>query len=198
MAAPDGRSRAVARWLETGAPTEDGEGVEVKVSGALGALDIPLGPGVGSELLWRGDSQAFAVTTSDGGAGGTFRTLAVGRFRHDRVEIFDVSPMIRRAFGHPVRCGWPEDPNVAAIGWSDTGGLIVAAEIRAHSNCDSFGAFRAYEVDLARRRIVGQWNQIEAKRRFGPLLGQELRGSPDECVRTPRACWVATNHPDGR
>ena len=29
----------------------------------------------------------------------------------------NVTPTIQAAFGHPVKCGWEEDPNVAAVKW---------------------------------------------------------------------------------
>jgi hypothetical protein len=74
----------------------------------------------------------------------------------------------------------------------------VAAEVVNHSNCDSFGTFKAYEVDPAAMTVVRALNQFEAKRDLKPLLGKELRLAPDECIRKPESCYVSTNHPEIR
>jgi hypothetical protein len=107
-----------------------------------------------------------------------------------------VSKLISSAFGHPVRCGWPEQPNVAGIAWLPSGNVLVAAEIENHSNCDSFGTLRAFEVDPTCLTIVSSYSQLEAKRRFGSLLGLELRDDPDGCIRKPKSCFVSSNHPE--
>jgi hypothetical protein len=173
--------------------TDDG-GVLLQTSGQIGRGLVNLGAGVGSELLWARNGRAFLVTTSDGGANGPFRTMLVdGRSGKPRAR--DLSPLIYRAFGHPVDCGWPERPNVGAVTWLSRNRVVLAAEIVAHSNCDSFGTFAAYEVDLENMRVTRRIDQISAKRVFTRELGQELKAAPDQCVRTPSSCWVATNHP---
>jgi hypothetical protein len=113
-----------------------------------------------------------------------------------RLIVKDLSPLARRAFRQPVKCGWSEYPNVAAIRWLDNSAKpIVAAEIVHHSNCDSFGPFRAYEIDWRSMKILASFGQLEAKRRFHEALGFELRDAPDKCIRSPKKCWVSTNHP---
>jgi hypothetical protein len=185
---PDGRTRVVARYDED---RDDGR-VTLTISGRMGRGTVDIGAGVGSEILWAPDSRRFAVTTSDNGGNGIYRTKIVAPGRGETVKIDDLTPIVRRAFGHPVWCHWPEPPNVGAIRW-DGGSdrLIVAAEIVSHSVCDSMGTFRAYAIDLRHRRIVAQFSQIEAKRRFRDDLGMELRGASDECVRHPGRCRVA-------
>lgn len=191
LEAPDRQTQVLARYTET--EKTDGE-VTLRVRGKLGSGTVPLGPGVGSELLWAPNSRAFAVTTSDGGANGLYRAIVVAPGRGG-LKVTDLSPLIRSAFGHPVKCGWPEYPNVAIVQWRDgSQKVIVAAEIIAHSNCDSFGTFKAYEVDWRARRITRTFDQIEAKRLFGRSMGIELRNAPNECIRSPRRCWVSTNH----
>ena len=193
LTAPDGQSSIRASYTDT----DDGF-VTLDVHGRVGHGVVNIGPGVGSEVLWGPGSRAFAVTTSDGGANGLFRTIIIA---HDTVGIVvrDITPLIRSAFGHPFKCDYPEYPNVGAVKWLGAERLIVAAEIVAHSNCDSFGTFRAYEVDWREMRVVKVFDQITAKRLFGWALGIELRAAPDKCIRTPRQCWVSTNHPsEGR
>ena len=93
---------------------------------------------------------------------------------------------------------YPEAPNVAAITWRSNRRLIVAAEIINHSNCDSSGTFSAYEVDVVTGQVERTYEQLDAKRRWHAALGTELLAAPDECVRSPRACFVAANHPELR
>lgn len=172
--------------------------VTLDVSGRIGPGRVRLGPGVGSELLWAPDSRAFAVTTSDQGANGQFRTVIVADSVNG-LAVRDVSRLIVRAFGHPVKCGWPEEPNVAAVQWlAGSRQLVVVAEIIGHSNCDSFGTFRAYEVDWRSMRVVRSYDQLTAKRLFGAAMGPELRSASDQCILRPRSCWVSTNHPSAR
>lgn len=189
LSSPDGTSHVSARYYER----NDGE-VWLTTSGRIGSGKVLIGAGVGAEILWSPDAKAFAVTTSDAGANGPYRTMIVATGKHG-VVVRDLSPLVHSAFGHPVKCGWPEYPNVGAIKWEPgSARLIVAAEIVAHSNCDSMGTFRAYEVDWRSMKIIRSFDQLTAKRLFEASLGAELRGAPDECIRYPRRCWVSTNH----
>jgi hypothetical protein len=70
----------------------------------------------------------------------------------------------------------------------------VAAEIMHHSNCDSFGTFKAYVVDLSGPRIVSTYDQLETKRLYRRDLGEELLQAKDNCIRDPKSCWVGANH----
>ncbi|WP_296611011.1 hypothetical protein [Sphingomonas sp.] len=191
LKSPDRATTVSVRYVERkGEPA-----VILQVAGRMGSGHVDIGPGVASELLWAPDSRAFAVTTSDQGANGLFRTVVFARGAKG-LQVRDLSRLIVRAFGHPVKCGWPEEPNVAALKWlAGSARLIVVGEIVAHSNCDSFGTFRAYEVDRRSMRIVKSYDQLTAKKWFGAAMGIELRDAPDRCVRRPRSCWVSINHP---
>ncbi len=152
-------------------------------------------PGVGIEVNWSPDSRAFFATTSDAGRKGWYGTV-VYLIEDDNVRKVNLSPAILSAFGHPVKCGWEEPPNVAGVRWVvPSKSLFVAAEIIHHSNCDSYGTFRAYEVSLPDGRITKSYGQIEAKRLFRGDLGWELVDAPDQCIKQPKSCWVPANHP---
>ena len=186
---PDKRSLVQARYIE-----DQDEKVLLDVSGAIGSIEVDIGHGVDSELLWSPDSESFFVTTSDQGANGSYRLIVVGRFG-DKLVSRDLTSLIYRQFGHPVRCGWPEAPNVGGITWlGQTRHILVAAEIVAHSNCDSYGTFKAYEVDPARMQVIRSYGQLETKQKFGKFLGDELKNAPDECIRDPKSCYVPVNH----
>jgi hypothetical protein len=151
-------------------------------------------PGVGIEAAWAPDSTAFFVTTSDGGRNG-FYELAVYFVNQHAAKELELTPAIRKAFGHPVKCQSEEPPNVAGLKWvPGSRELIAVAEIVVHSNCDSEGTFRAYRIALPEGRIVGSYDQIEAKRLFRSDLGWEIREAPDRCIAWPEYCWQPFNH----
>lgn len=152
------------------------------------------GLGVGSELLWSPDSNAFSLTTSDEGRNGVFKTFLYAITR-DGVTRIDVNQKIRDVFGHPVKCSWPEPPNIAALAWvRSSSRVLIAAEIVHHSVCDSYGTFVVYEVELATQRVVKTYDQLVAKRLFHAYLGGELRQANDECIINPKQCEVPANH----
>jgi hypothetical protein len=189
IGSPDRGSSINAQYAEPNGNSR----VTLSVRGDIGTLQVNLGPGVGSELLWRPDSQGFFVTTSDEGANGAYRLVVVESF-DNKLQSRDLTPIIYQAFGHPFRCGSPEAPNVGGVAWTNDHHILVAAEVIHHSNCDSFGTFVLYEVDPANMTIVRKYTQLQAKQLFLPLLGQELLAAPDECIRKPSSCYVSTNH----
>lgn len=157
-------------------------------------------PAVGVEAAWAPDSEAFFVTTSGGGRNGFYGlTVYLLNEGDGAVSKLDLTPVILTAFGHPVKCQWEEPPNVAGVKWArNSKELIAAAEIVAHTNCDSEGTFRVYRISLPGGRIVRSYDQIEAKHLFGGDLGWEIRNAPDGCIRRPISCWQSFNHNPGR
>ena len=194
VSSPDTKSTVLVQGVTI---ANDDERVVLEVNGALGKARVDLGPGVGSELTWAPNAKAFFVTTSDQGLNGSYRLIVVEAF-NGRLAARDLTKLIYKQFGHPVRCGGTESPNVGGVGWINDGHILVAAEIVNHSNCDSSGTFKTYEVDPIRMRIVRSYSQLEAKQKFRTLLGGELKDAPDECIRNPKICYVSTNHEKSR
>ncbi|MGZ3275421.1 MAG: hypothetical protein ACXU82_16150 [Caulobacteraceae bacterium] len=188
VASPDGRSRVIVQY-------GDDRGMTIRTAGAIGKLSFATDAYVASELTWSPDSKAFFITGSDGGAVGDFHLLIVDRFA-DGLAMRDASKAIYSAFGHPVKCDAPEAPNVGGIKWLPGHRVLVAAEILPHSVCDSTGTFKAYELDPGTMKVGRRYGQLEAKKLFGPDLGQELTAADDECVKKPTSCYVSTNHPE--
>src|SRR5262249_50101531 len=133
----------------------------------------------------------------DGGAVGDYHLLVVDRFG-GHLTMKDASKAIYAAFGHPVKCDAPEAPNVGGIKWLARHRILVAAEGLPHSICDSMGTFKAYALHPATMKVGRAYGQLEAKKLFGPDLGQELAAADDGCIREPRSCHVPTNHPEER
>jgi len=169
--------------------------LRVSRSGRL--FERPFDFGLNAQVLWSPDASRFAITGSEGGANGQYRT-AIVTLAADTLGWLDVTPSIEMMFGHPVKCGYPESPNIAAVTWRSKRRLVVAAEIVNHSNCDSFGTFSAYEVDIVTGHVEHAYDQLDAKRRWRTSLGAELLAAPDHCIRMPAACFVPTNHPESR
>ncbi len=153
-----------------------------------------VGRGIDAELLWSADSKALAVTTSNGSSNGVFN-LFIFQIYGATVKKIDVTLAVRKVFGHPVACAYPEPPNVAAIAWVQSSAqLMVAAQILNHSVCDSFGTFKLYELNVSDLTVDKTYDQLEAKRLFGPKLGVFLQHARDVCVTDPKACEVPSNH----
>lgn len=194
VVAPDGKTAVSLRSLPPEPKTDFPLSVTVDTGGKK--LRSKIFFGLNTEVLWSSDSKAFAVSGSSEGANGQYWT-EVFLLQPDRLVAVPLAQTIRTAFGHPVKCGWPEYPNVAAVTWIEPSKkILVAAEIIHHSNCDSFGTFKAYEVDLSTKSVTKTYNQLEAKRLFGKELGTELADSRDNCIRHPKRCYVAANHPE--
>jgi len=188
---PDGRSKVVARMLN---PDSDNEKFVLDVSGKIGSRQVEIAYGPNAELLWSPDSHAFFVTENDGGIVGNYLLKVVGEFK-GKLVVRDLTPFMSKVFGHPVRCFDPEEPNIAGITWLESSRrVIVAAEIQPHSNCDSMGTFKAYEVDPWNMSVIRKYDQIDAKSKFAVELGPELLNAWDDCVHNPKICYIPQLH----
>ena len=131
---PDGRNVVSVRLLDDNAHDFPSQ---VRVSTPSGTLTSKIPFGLNAEVLWSDDSRAFAVTGSQEGGNGQYHSAAF-YIRAGRLVREPLTSLIERAFGHPVKCGWAESPNVVAVKWLDgSKRLLVAAQIINHSNCDS-------------------------------------------------------------
>jgi len=173
------------------------ESVTLTVSNGRAHFVASIEGGVGSEIAWSPDSQAFSVTWSSEGLSGEFHTrvyyiLASG------LKRISLNQTINHAFGQPPTCEkspWPT--NVAAVTWlGNSRRLLVVAEIPPLSICDSFGTFKAFEILLPEATVVEQYDQPTAKRKFWSDLGWRLREAPDYCIADPKSCWSPANHPE--
>jgi len=140
--------------------------------------------GFNGEIAWSPDSEAFAVNQTEGG-GGLGERVYVFSINSHGLQKLDISRVIERDFGHPVRCEVKTPPNTGFISWgSDASTLLVAAEVVPVSICKCMGTFRVYEINLPSLTIARTYSQTEAKQKFRSLLGPELRGADDSCIAT--------------
>jgi hypothetical protein len=160
-----------------------------------GRFCTDIGEMVNSEVLWSPDSQAFAVTFSDGGSVGTYHTR-IYIIEKEGARVEDPTGKVEKRFSsHKLVCFTPEAPNIGAICWMGSSSrLLLAAEIPPHSNCDNFGTFEAFEVSLPSGRILRTYGQVHARRLFGRNLGSELENSDDGCFLKPKSCRIPALH----
>lgn len=189
---PDGKKVVSLRVLDDNA--EDFPSLVI-VKTPHGQLTSKIAFGLNGQVLWNTDSSGFAVTGSSGGANGQYQSSAFS-LQNGRLVQIPLTRLIEKAFGQPMKCGWPETPNVAAVKWLDQKRLLLAAEIINHSNCDCFGTFKGYVVDVINRSVVRVYDQLEAKRQFHADVGPWLRDANDEWARNPKSCYMPSNHPE--
>ena len=168
LTAPDGRTRAVARFTDWG--EDDKDRFTVFVGGE--DHDFPAGPG--AELLWAPDSHAIAVTANAGGAVGSFEVSVLvrgvkGRRWHWRQ--IDLADRIAKLFGPRMRCERDEAPNVGAVGWTSGRRLIVVAQVPPHSACANRGFIAGYIVDVPSGAVLMDVDAGTLHRRYGRMLG---------------------------
>ena len=189
---PDGKDTVSLRVLDENA--EDFPSLVVVVTPQR-RLTSKINFGLNAQVLWNADSSGFAVTGSSEGANGRYHTSAFLLRKGQLVQV-PLTRIIENAFGHPMKCGWPELPNVAAVRWLDSRRLLLAAEIINHSNCDCFGTFKGYVVDVLNQSVVRAYDQLQVKERFHADLGPWLMDANDDWARNPKSCYVAANHPE--
>jgi hypothetical protein len=170
-ASPDGAVTVSVKWLDDNTG-ETFPGL-LRVRSISREFEQPFTFALNAEILWSPDRARFAVTGSAQGADGQYHT-SVATITPSRLIWFDPTSAVETAFGHPVRCDWPELPNVGAITWLSTTHLLVAAQIVHHSNCDRDGTFVGYVVDVIRRRIVREYSYSEVEQRWRAELGWDL------------------------
>lgn len=193
---PDGKKLASIRVLDDSPDSRTFPSAEVTARTPRGSLRSRIQFGLNAQILWSDDSSAFAITGSAEGGNGQYQTSAF-LIRGGRLVRVPLTRLVERAFGHPVKCGWPEPPNVEAVKWlKGSTRLLVAAEIIGHTNCDSMGTFKGFVIDLQSAQVVRGYNQIEVKRLFGADLAPELRDANDSCILDPPTCYVSSNHPE--
>ncbi len=144
----------------------------VLVDGAGTPHGAPLAIDTLAEAQWSPDSTAVALTSSDGGAVGTWSYRILRATRNDLLAVSDSRAVARVFRSRPGGCK-DETPNVAVAGWVSVGTLLIIAEAPPHSSCRDMGQVRAYTV--TREGAIRRRHSLEAVRRGYPqLLGARL------------------------
>jgi len=180
LKSPDGSKLLTVRTVQD-SKDPDGSHISFTVSVAGKKFSARL-LGFNAEVLWAQDSSAFAVTQTEGGGGVGYRVYVfyVGETGLKKV---DVSRIVEKAFGTPVKCEVSVPPNTGFVDWVDgSDRILVAAEVIPVSLCQCSGMFKIYELSLPDVRILHTYSQIEAKKKFSNLLGCELHDADDKCA----------------
>ena len=130
---------------------------------------------VPGEILWSEDSAAFAVTSSDGGEGGTWR-VALHALSGEGVRTVDPTGSVVEAFLPLQRCREPELPDVGAVAWVDgSRKVLVVARVPSRPGCSNAGFIQGYVVALPSGAVERTLTESEILERYRAKLGRELR-----------------------
>ena len=140
-------------------------------------------PGFNGEVAWSPDSQAIAVSETEGG-GGIGSRVYLFFIQESGLKKVETSKPIEMEFGNPVLCETKVPPNTGFVAWGkDSSRVFVAAEIVPISLCKCMGAYRVYELKVPELEVVRTYSQVDARKEFANLLGCELRKPMEEgCV----------------
>lgn len=183
VTAPNGRTRAIARFSDfTASDSDDGH-----LSVFLGGDDHDFPGGPNGELLWAPDSNGIAVTADNGAIDGQYEVSIMTRpdkGRHWRET--DITDKVAKLFKPRMDCEEDEDPNIGAIGWTSGQRLIVAAQVPRRSSCVDRGSFAAYVVDADSGDVLMEMDQRTIRQRYGRMLGSVLTAGPVRARRHRR------------
>ena len=184
LPSPDGRSVIHAR--EIASSSDDSWPFKIWVTAGGRNYPLAFGTYVGTEVGWSPDSTAFFVTYSDGGAVGQFHALI---YEIDSNGVHRSEPVPNGSKLSKPHCSPPQEPNVGAIKWGvGSQSLFIAVEVPPHSSCASMGTFRVFEITRREAKVLGEYDQLEAKKLLAESLGAELRNADDDCIKKPKTC----------
>lgn len=179
VSAPDGRTRAIARFSDWNARESHGH-----LTVFLGGDDHRFPGGPHAELLWAPDSRAIAVTahdgTGEGGAkGGAALSILVRKAKGHHWRQIGLTKRVAALFAPQMRCADADEggdsldvsPDVGAVGWTSGQRLIVAAHVPLRSRCRNRGQIAAYIVDVPSGDVLMRIDPRTLHRRHRAMLG---------------------------
>jgi hypothetical protein len=184
VTAPDGRTRAVARFTEGRTKEDDG-----KFTVFLGINGFDFAGGAHAELLWSPDSRALAVMANDGDTQGAYLTSILVRKPTHGWRRVNLTEKVVALYGHVPSCADVDEPNVVPLGWTSGRRLIVGVTLPAKPGCTAGGLQRAYVVDVPKGRVLMAIDPRTAKRRYRRMMGKAIV-EPGLCARRPGSCWI--------
>jgi hypothetical protein len=150
--------------VEDGMPVEGAERIEILLP---------------SEIVWSPDSLSFALTSSDGGANGTWE---VGMFllQNSRFRYSDVSREAVDLYQKEFPCTSPQEPNVGAVKFvKESKQLLLVVDPPLTSSCGDQVAIRGFVVTVPDGKVVkeiaGQDLRDDWGEALGPRFGRRLR-----------------------
>ncbi|WBO22484.1 hypothetical protein [Sphingomonas abietis] len=173
VTAPDGRTRAIARFSDW-TPDDDSDD---HLSVFIGGDDHDFAGGPHAELLWAPDSRALAVTANavtaddEDGQGSFETTILVRKPKGRHWREINLTRKIRKLFAPQMLCDDHEKANVGAVGWTSGQRLIVAAQVPVHSSCANRGGTAAYIVDVQTGDVLMDVDARVLRQRYGQMLG---------------------------
>lgn len=152
-----------------------------------GGKRLPIDLEVGPEALWAPDSDAVAITNSNGGAVGTYRVLIYRPESSGPVELAsavrkDLARRFPACAGTTAGCTSEQRKkmqrdvswvNVAAIRWMEKSDrLLMLAWVPDSSEFGAnLGKYNGYVVDAHSGRVLNRYSEDEFKKRFRKYCG---------------------------
>lgn len=144
---------------EAGGGVVGGEGIDVLRS---------------AEVLWSPDSQAFAVTASDGSAAGGW-DISVFLFEHDRCNFYSLTDEAAERFQELHLCGGGERPNIGAVKWTKgSKQLLIAVEVPPASSCRDRGVYAGYLIEVPSGKVTRVYDRQQLGEEWGESLGRRF------------------------
>lgn len=127
------------------------------------------------EVLWSQDSNAVAVTTSDGGWVGTWN-VRVLQIENDTLKERSVTADTASDFSRRHPCEERPIPNIAALSWlQDSSRLLLVAEVSPARPCVEMGLIMGYSVSIPSGRIEARYSERVVREKFASSLGPRRR-----------------------
>jgi hypothetical protein len=152
------------------------EGFDLTV--AEGGLPVPGGVNISilkpAEIAWAPDSKAFTVTSSDGGADGTWEVV-VFLLEYERFTYYDPGKEAVLLFKQQYPCLDQLEPNVGAVRWlKESKHLLLALEMPPAAACADRKAVRGYAVEANTGKVLKEYERRKLIDEWGEYLGKRL------------------------
>jgi hypothetical protein len=143
-----------------------------------GGLPVPGGVNISilkpAEIAWAPDSKAFTITSSDGGADGTWEVVLF-LLEYERFTYYDPGKEAVLLFKQQYPCLDQLEPNVGAVRWlKESKHLLLALEMPPAAACADRKAVRGYAVEANTGKVLKEYDRKKLIDEWGEYLGRRI------------------------
>jgi hypothetical protein len=161
------------------------QGMELSVLDGRRPMDGGAGIGIlrPAEIGWAPDGKSFFVTSSDGGAAGTWE-VSYFQLEYDRVTYTVISDDAVDLFLKDYPCASPLLPNVGLLKYvHGSSQVLLAVEAPLGSSCPDRDSLRGYIVEVPSGAVVSELDRARLLEEWPEALGSRF----DRLLRKPRS-----------